>query len=239
MTHHVNYIHWPFVSQEEFNSACAHFNRRYTQAKKKTNRISFKISCRFIASTRSSYIQVIHLLQPPEDVADLSKALEKLGIDEYQTCECEHKIDYINEENDKEALRLLDSPPKYSPLPCQPYVIYEIHLHPTYRIPTLWFTLHDLHPEDNAQDIETVYRYLVPNEYHSKLRSSGITGSLSAAPHPVTDIPAFFVHPCQTKEAIENFDCPIEDYLMVWIGIVGGSVGLWLPPEMAQATEAI
>lgn len=100
MTHHVNYVHWPFVSQEEFDLACAYLNQRYIQAKQKTNRISFKISCRFIASTRSSYIQVVHLLQPPGDVADLSKALEKLKFIEYQSSEYEHDKNYIDEEND-------------------------------------------------------------------------------------------------------------------------------------------
>lgn len=32
---------------------------------------------------------------------------------------------------------------------------------------------------------------------------------------------------------MENFDCPIADYLMVWLGLVGGCVGLWVPREMA------
>lgn len=30
-----------------------------------------------------------------------------------------------------------------------------------------------------------------------------------------------------------GFDCSKEDYLMVWLGLVGGSVGLWVPREMA------
>lgn len=33
---------------------------------------------------------------------------------------------------------------------------------------------------------------------------------------------------------MEDFDCPMTDYLIVWIGLVGGCVGLWIPPEMAQ-----
>ena len=32
---------------------------------------------------------------------------------------------------------------------------------------------------------------------------------------------------------MENFDCQMADYLMVWLGLVGGCVGLWVPPEMA------
>jgi ubiquitin-like-conjugating enzyme ATG10 len=33
---------------------------------------------------------------------------------------------------------------------------------------------------------------------------------------------------------MEDFDCPMTDYLIVWIGLVGGCVGLWIPPEMVQ-----
>ncbi|RQM06992.1 hypothetical protein DH86_00000123, partial [Scytalidium sp. 3C] len=53
-------------------------------------------------------------------------------------------------------------------------------------------------------------------------------------PHPITDLPAFFIHPCQTKEAMELFNCSLSEYIMVWLGIVGGCIGLWVPPEMAQ-----
>lgn len=33
---------------------------------------------------------------------------------------------------------------------------------------------------------------------------------------------------------MESFDCPMTDYLMAWLGLVGGCVGLWVPPEMAE-----
>lgn len=232
-------MHWPFLSQEEFELACSSLNQRYIQAKQKSNSLTFKLTHRYIAASGSSYIQIIRLLQPALDVTGLSNALAKLEFFEYGSFECDNNVDYLSEEYDKEALRILDFPPEYSHLPCQPYVIYEIHLHPTYRTPTLWFSLHDLQPGDNSIDIETVYRYLLPHNCYSKFQSFRIPGILSAAPHPVTDLPALFVHPCQTKEAMEKFDCPLEDYLMVWIGIVGGSVGLWLPAEMAQAPEVV
>lgn len=116
----------------------------------------------------------------------------------------------------------------------QPYVIYEIHLHPTYRTPVLWFSLHDLPPCDSPFDIEVVYRYLVPDQFKGQLRSIGVMGGISAGNHPVTDLPAFFVHPCTTKEAMEQFTCSLKDYLTVWLGTVGSSVGLWLPSAMAQ-----
>jgi ubiquitin-like-conjugating enzyme ATG10 len=30
-----------------------------------------------------------------------------------------------------------------------------------------------------------------------------------------------------------NFHCTKENYLMVWLGLVGGCVSLWIPKEMA------
>lgn len=35
-------------------------------------------------------------------------------------------------------------------------------------------------------------------------------------------------------DAMVHFDCPKEDYLMTWLGLVGGSVGLWVPKEIAM-----
>ena len=71
--------------------------------------------------------------------------------------------------------------PKYSLHSHQPYVTYEIHLHPTYNIPTLWFTLHDLPMGEPIFDLDSVYRYLVPDEFKGRLRGAGIRGGLSAA----------------------------------------------------------
>jgi ubiquitin-like-conjugating enzyme ATG10 len=59
--------------------------------------------------------------------------------------------------------------------------MYEIHLHPTYQTPALWFSLHDLPPLEPAFDIETVYRYLVPDQYKDHLRTIGVIGGISAA----------------------------------------------------------
>lgn len=75
----------------------------------------------------------------------------------------------------------IDELPGYSQQAQQPYVVYEIHLHPTYQTPVLWFSLHDLPPCDSPFDIETVYRYLVPNKYKDHLRKIGVIGGISAA----------------------------------------------------------
>lgn len=48
-------------------------------------------------------------------------------------------------------------------------------------MPTLWFTLYDLPMGEPTFDLDSVFRYLVPEEYKSQLRGAGITGGLSAA----------------------------------------------------------
>ena len=57
---------------------------------------------------------------------------------------------------------------------------YEVHLHPTYRAPCLWFTLHNLPPNEPALDIETVFRRLVPDQFKEALRSPSGIGGISA-----------------------------------------------------------
>jgi len=148
-------------------------------------------------------------------------------------------------------------------------VTYEIHLHPTYQAPCLWFSLRDLPVDEQAFNIDTVFRRLVPDQFKDGLRSAGAVGGISAdvcffflniwlskqltsdsvcqdrsrltnhflsshvQHHPITGVPSFFVHPCLLGESMSKFDCSKETYLMVWLGLVGGCVGLWVPKEMA------
>lgn len=60
------------------------------------------------------------------------------------------------------------------------YVTYEIHLHPTYQAPCLWFTLHGLPVDEPAFNIDTVFRRLIPDQYKDKLRKLGGIGGISA-----------------------------------------------------------
>lgn len=55
--------------------------------------------------------------------------------------------------------------------------------------------------------------------------------------HPMTDVPCFFVHPCRTADALREIMGPRKvselEYLLTWIGLIGASVGLNLPKELA------
>ena len=54
--------------------------------------------------------------------------------------------------------------------------------------------------------------------------------------HPVSDLPSFFLHPCNTQEALltltpERSLTP-ESYLILWLGLMGSSVGLHVPSKL-------
>jgi ubiquitin-like-conjugating enzyme ATG10 len=57
--------------------------------------------------------------------------------------------------------------------------------------------------------------------------------------NPITGAPSFFVHPCLLGEAMSSFDSSKENYLMTWLGLVGGCVGLWVPKEIALVGSSV
>lgn len=111
-------------------------------------------------------------------------------------------------------------------------VEYDIVLPPSYCVPAVYFTIRD---DDGSlvTDINLMYKLVVPQAYRDQLRDVGIMGGISMINHPIFDLPAFFIHPCQTPEALENAggERPvlIQDYLQLWLGIIGNSVGLQAP----------
>jgi hypothetical protein len=75
---HCGYRQWPFLTLEEFEVACAHFDQRYIQAKLGPTRKIFKISQRRTLTTGATYVEIVRLLQLSEDQDDLIRQLENL-----------------------------------------------------------------------------------------------------------------------------------------------------------------
>lgn len=96
----------------------------------------------------------------------------------------------------------------------------------------VYFSIRDEHGQAIA-DIDVVYSTIVPPYFHGQLQDVGVVGAVSTANHPVTDIPVFFVHPCQTAAALEEAASgrriSIPEYLPLWLGVIGISVGLHEP----------
>lgn len=90
---------------------------------------------------------------------------------------------------------------------------------------------------------DEIYELVVPEDLKAPMRHVGVMGALSMAEHPVSGVPAYFVHPCRTQEVLsplldgcrsspESLKTP-EEYLMLWFGIIGASVGLNVPVGVA------
>ncbi|KAK1074885.1 hypothetical protein LTR12_002404 [Friedmanniomyces endolithicus] len=133
----------------------------------------------------------------------------------------------IPEDDDEEAL-------ERSPSVARPelVVLYDIVYSPSYRVPVLYLT----HRSDPSADM---HELLTPALYKPQLRGTGPLGALSMTDHPVTGIPAYFVHPCRTAEGMAavggmSAQEPVE-YLLLWLGLVGPGVGLAIPVALAEA----
>ncbi|KAK0657324.1 hypothetical protein B0T16DRAFT_316121 [Cercophora newfieldiana] len=277
-----DFKNYPLLTGEEFAEICHHLDRRYCQATLGPLRRQWRLRVCTALNTSFSlgpeyntYLQIVRPLEGELDDGDLSSCLENFSFgggfgDERMEIEADK--DTMAAEDADEVWKRSDHDKAALPRRSVPHVgrvTYEIHLHPTYQAPCLWFSLHDLPVDEQAFNIDTVFRRLVPDQYKDGLRSAGAVGGISAdvcffsinpwlskqltsdsacqdrsrltnhflvhrvQHHPITGVPSFFVHPCLLGEAMSRFDCSKETYLMVWLGLVGGCVGLWVPKEMA------
>ncbi|KAJ5157544.1 uncharacterized protein N7482_008644 [Penicillium canariense] len=112
---------------------------------------------------------------------------------------------------------------------------YDIVLSPTYQVPVLYFMLR-WHNHQGRVGLDAVYQYVVPEQYRKQLQSVGVMGGISFGYHPESGSPAFFVHPCNTVDAMARIadgqSVTTGTYLLIWLGLVGLSVNLHVPHEL-------
>ncbi|KAK7556316.1 hypothetical protein IWX91DRAFT_119052 [Phyllosticta citricarpa] len=122
-------------------------------------------------------------------------------------------------------------------LPCQPSspqarVEYSIYSSPSYRVPVLYIGVQD-YDGGAITSIDRMGELLIPPHFKSQIEKVGIIGAVSMTNHPVTDMAVFFVHPCNTADALEAAASTLNpsplEYLQLWFGIVGACVGLDFP----------
>ncbi|KAG9931141.1 hypothetical protein KCV05_g4493, partial [Aureobasidium melanogenum] len=102
-------------------------------------------------------------------------------------------------------------------------VRYDILLSPSYRVPVVYMIASPPLPVSQFFDL------VVPHHFRDAMRETGVMGALSMTDHPLTGMPAYFVHPCRTADtmcATKSGDIHVQDYMLLWLGIVGASVGL-------------
>ena len=136
------------------------------------------------------------------------------------------------DERDDEALsrNTESSPPRQR-------CYYDIIHSPSYAVPVLYVTL----PDRPLPLPEGIHQLLLASSDHPALppmQAIGPLGALTTTDHPTSGVPAYFVHPCRTAEAMESISggrkLSGSAYLLAWIGLVGGGVGLDVPVSVAQ-----
>jgi ubiquitin-like-conjugating enzyme ATG10 len=189
----MEFKNFPSLDADEFAELCHFLDRRYRQAtlgplrRRWRLRICEALAGTFMSETGSStYIQIIRPLEATLDHGNLSEEIEKFSFGNGQASTDQDMADL----EDADQVRTLhrSSQPQNSQLTVPQdairrdgpvdmgRVVYEIHFHPTYRMPCLWFTLHDLPASEPSFDIDTVLRRLVPDQFKEAMRGQGIGG---------------------------------------------------------------
>ncbi|KAH7072946.1 hypothetical protein BKA63DRAFT_534602 [Paraphoma chrysanthemicola] len=113
---------------------------------------------------------------------------------------------------------------------------YDIVFSPTYRVPVLYISIID--PQHRyPPTMTTLNEHLLPTLFTAEARHVGVIGGITVTDHPVTNRPAFFIHPCHTAEVMRasvGKEISAEEFLMVWIGALGRYVGLNVPLALVQ-----
>jgi ubiquitin-like-conjugating enzyme ATG10 len=192
---------YPFLTAEEFAEVCHQLDRKYIQAELGPLRRQWKLRLNTAlimaftpAAEYSTYIQIIRPLELDLDDGNLSAALDKLSFDTTHStesalidadeqvleAEAQDEVSFNGFVKVQYLIFIQAALYKASVQQRFAYVTYEIHLHPSYRSPCLWFTLHGLPPDEPAFNIDTVFRRLVPEQYKDGLRNAGPIGGISA-----------------------------------------------------------
>ena len=127
------------------------------------------------------------------------------------------------------------------------FIYYDIIHSPFYQVPVLYLTLNQPPSQQSGPErpefipsLDKLYTLLTPASVEPQLRTGGVLGALSMTDHPTTGLPAYFVHPCRTAEAMvavigdRKRDVKPAECLLLWLGLVGRGVGLDVPVALAK-----
>ncbi|KAI7226683.1 hypothetical protein KC330_g8723 [Hortaea werneckii] len=180
-----------------------------------------------------------HTSAAPHDGQNLSCATTNLEREPVSNGEAEECLPQF-EEDDSEIL--MKSNPSGTGDQDGRKVLYDIVYFPTYQVPVLYLSF----PSTNRSPLpppDEVYDLLVPHPYRAQLQAVGPMTALSmTGEHPVTGGPAYFVHPCLTQDSMRAVmagrQVSAVEYLALWIGVVGATVGLSLPVSLARELQS-
>ncbi|KAL2007112.1 hypothetical protein VTN00DRAFT_8550 [Thermoascus crustaceus] len=214
---------FPFLTATEFSSACQAF----------ADRVHAYGSLQDLGWSSVRVLQ-----QPSGSILRLSKSISPIGPPGNDDTppvseDGESQVDQLEEDDDEALIRRPDPGFRFE-------VEYDIILSPTYRVPVLYFVLRNA-PREGPAGMEAVYQYLVPHQYKTELKSVGVMGGISMGYHPESGVPAYFVHPCNTADAMKDVgggrDITPETYLLLWLGLIGNCVNLHVPRELLASNN--
>ncbi|KAI7505509.1 hypothetical protein KC347_g7933 [Hortaea werneckii] len=180
-----------------------------------------------------------HTPAAPPGGRDITYTTTDLGRDVVSHGEAEESLPQL-EEDDSEILTKLSS--SGTAVQNARDIHYDIVYSPTYQVPVLYvsFPSFDRSPLPSP---DGVYDLLVAKPYRAQLQAVGPMSALSmTGEHPVTGGPAYFVHPCLTQDSMRAVMAGRRvsgaEYLAIWFGIVGSTVGLSLPVSLARELQS-
>ncbi|KAH7402000.1 hypothetical protein DE146DRAFT_450848 [Phaeosphaeria sp. MPI-PUGE-AT-0046c] len=204
---------FPHLTTKDFSQACTALRQRYLRR-----------------GLEQHDWQSVEIVQHP----DATYLTITRGLPSLSPCECDElddEVDSVEEGDDEEALHVMPD----SPVHVQ--IHYDVILSPVYRMPVLYIRISDpLHRYPPT--MTTLYEHLIPPHFRAQTDSVGILGGISVNVHPITDVPVFLIHPCQTAEVMQasigKREMTAEEYLLIWIGALGKCVGLNVPLALMQ-----
>ncbi|KAJ9492221.1 hypothetical protein VN97_g975 [Penicillium thymicola] len=215
---------FPFLAQSEFEGACQDLADRCTSAQN----ISWP-AIRLLTKSDGTSLRITKYVDVPSPEVPALEELED-SQDEDPVCRVlarPRDMSTCPNSSPQEALVRIKPQPSLQ-------IDYDILLSPIYQVPILYFGLrwHNHGP----LGLEEVYQYVVPERYRQELKSVGVMGGISMGYHPDSGAPAFFVHPCNTANAMANIadaqSVTPGSYLLIWLGLVGHCVNLHVPREL-------
>ncbi|THC95945.1 hypothetical protein EYZ11_004587 [Aspergillus tanneri] len=205
----------PFLTREEFECACRAFlDRVHLLGLSAVGWSSIQLVHQVVVSLLSIYVfpAAVGQMEIPATgpILKLSRSIDNVDIHQYNATPAVDTTEPRLEasEDDPEALVL----------------------------PVLYFMLRgsNLGP----LGVDAVYHYLVADQHKKELQSVGVMGGISFGYHPLSETPTFFVHPCNTADAMRQIvgqqNITPEKYLIAWLGLIGNHLGLHLPKELLK-----
>jgi ubiquitin-like-conjugating enzyme ATG10 len=212
---------FPHLTPPEFDAACTSLITRFDGHGHRQNKWQ---SVELISQNSTTFLRITRLLSntpsPQED--DLTANPEQGDSKDEEV-----------EDDDDQVLTTEK---------CSVVVNHDIHLSPTYSLPILYTHIAD--PQHRfPPTMDTLYTHLIPPHFKAQTKITGVMGGVTVADHPATGRPVFVVHACRTAEVLEacvggeRKGVKVEDYILLWIGALGGCVGLSVPLGLMMKSD--